>query len=114
MKYALLASALLALSSTAQARITDLICTDDHDSRHFSISADDERGRATVTSSVRGEVYPNRVAVFTADQVHIDWDYSLVFDIDRSTLRYHAGSTAIADAQSAGSCRIVQHANRKF
>jgi len=48
MRYAVLALTLAAISSTAQAKMTELLCTADN-GRQWAVSTDDQRGRATIT-----------------------------------------------------------------
>ena len=65
-----LALTLVAISSTAQAKITELMCTADN-GRQWAVSTDDERGRATITYLGDGTVNADQRVAFTPDDVRI-------------------------------------------
>ena len=110
MRHVFLALTLAAVSSSAQAKITDFVCTAT-DGRQWGISTDDESRHATVTYN--GGSMDHR-ALFTADDVKIDLGTDYYFMISRTTLRFKAGSD-IREADTAyGTCRIAAHATRKF
>lgn len=114
MRRALLALAVAAAwSSTAQAKITELLCRDNNDGRQFSVSMNEETERATISTPRNGNSYSRLRAAFAPDQVIIDWD-PMTMTIDRSTLRYHLASPSNRSVESDGSCRIGQPVNRKF
>jgi hypothetical protein len=110
MRYAVLALALAAVSSTAEARITDFLCTAS-DGRQWTISTDDESRSASVTYN--GGTAEHR-AVFTPDDVRISLGQTYYFIISRTTLRFKAGSDIQESNPASGTCRIGQRAARKF
>jgi hypothetical protein len=110
MKHAILALTLAAISSTAQARITDFLCTAD-DGRQWAISTDDQSRSATVTYN--GGSAEHR-ALFTPDDVRISLGQTYYFIISRTTLRFKAGSDIQESNPASGVCRIGQRATRKF
>ncbi len=91
MRHAILALTLAAISSTAQAKITELMCTADN-GRQWAVSTDDQRGRATVTYLGDGTVNADQRVAFTPDDVRIELGDNYYFVIDRTTLRFKAGS----------------------
>jgi hypothetical protein len=109
MRHLFLAIALAAVSSTAEARITDFLCTSDDGQKQWAISTDDEHARATVT-------YQNSAfehsAVFTPGDVRIKLDDVYHFTISRTTLRFAAGDSETVTVR--GTCRIITQATRKF
>jgi hypothetical protein len=113
MRHAILALTLAAISSTAQAKITELLCTADN-GRQWAVSTDDQRGRATVTYLGDGTVNADQRVAFTPDDVRIELGDNYYFVIDRTTLRFKAGAYGDSSIPMHGSCRISQRANRKF
>ena len=113
MRHAILALTLTAISSTAQAKITELLCTAD-DGRQWAVSTDDESRRATITYLKDNSVAADLRVAFTPDDVRIAWGEEYYFVIDRTTLRFKAGSDVVSSNSAHGSCRISQKANRKF
>jgi hypothetical protein len=113
MRHAILALALAAISSTAQAKITELLCSTD-DGRQWAVSTDDESRRATITHLKDNTVSADLRAAFTPDDVRIAWGDNYYFVIDRTTLGFKAGSYGESSNPTRGSCRISQRANRKF
>jgi hypothetical protein len=113
MRHAVLALTLAAISSTAQAKMTELLCTAD-DGRQWAVSTDDQRGRATVTYLGDGTVNADQRVAFTPDDVRIELGDNYYFVIDRTTLRFKAGTNGESSISRQGICRISQRANRKF
>lgn len=113
MKHAVLALTLAAISSAAQAKMTELLCTADN-GRQWAVSTDDQRGRATVTYLGDGTVNADQRAAFTPDEVRIQLGDNYYFTVDRTTLRFKAGEYGDSSVPMHGICRIGQRANRKF
>jgi hypothetical protein len=113
MRYAVLALAFAAISSTAQAKITELMCTADN-GHQWAVSTDDQRGRATTTYLGDGTVNADQRAAFTPDEVRIALGDNYYFTIDRTSLRFKAGAYGDSSVPTHGMCRISQRANRKF
>jgi hypothetical protein len=112
MRYAVLALALAAMSSTAHAKITELQCAASN-GHQWAVSTDDQRGRATLTYYGDGTVIGDIRTAFTPDEVRMEWGDNYFFTIDRTTLRFKAGSHTDSEPMH-GTCRISQRANRKF
>src|SRR5436305_2006171 len=112
MRYAILALALAAMSSTAEVKITELMCTADN-GRQWAISTDDQRGRATLNYLGDGTVIGDIPTAFTPDEVRMEWGDNYFFTIDRTTLRFKVGSHTDSDPMH-GICHISQRPNRKF
>jgi hypothetical protein len=112
MRYAVLALTLAAMSSTAQAKMTELMCAASN-GHQWAVTTDDQRGRATLNYLGDGTVIGDIRAAFTPDEVRMEWGDNYFFTIDRTTLRFKAGSHTDSDPMH-GICRISQRANRKF
>ena len=110
MRYTVLALTLAAISSAAQAKITDFLCTAS-DGRQWAISTDDQSRSASVTYNGGTAEHG---AVFTPDDVRISLGQTYYFIISRTTLRFRAGSDIQESNPANGLCRIGQRAARKF
>lgn len=101
-----LALALITASSAAQAKVTQLTCTDANDHHGWVIELDDGPGLIG-TAKVNGDNSAPRRAVFRPEEVRIDWAVGLTMIIDRTTLQYHLFEFG-APPTSAGLCRMPQ------
>ena len=113
MRRALLALAVAAFSSTAQAKLTELACHNNEGGPQFFVSINDETERATISTPRNGSTYAHLRAAFTPDQVSIDWD-PLTLAIDRSTLHFHLASPFNRSVETDGTCSISQNVKRQF
>ena len=104
MKIAFPLLALAALSSAAQAKTTELMCTDERDHRAWLIDLDEGDG-VIGTATVNGDTRSQRRAAFAPAFVRIDWAVGLTMEIDRTTLRYHLFEFG-APPTSLGTCTI--------